>query len=205
LKRTFLISLLAVVPAVLMPLAASSQILPERKHAAEGDEPTYKWELYAGYAYTSLNEVTLSRSGLQGVNVSITRDWGKYFGLTAEGDYYKTGFTTPEVTNSTYVPVVESVLFGPVLHAELIGKTSGFIHGLIGGEHVGGTSQTPNISLAGGFGGGLEYKVTNRFSARASGDVVMQSFSVTGNSAAFGYSPHETRDARATIGLVYHF
>jgi hypothetical protein len=191
---------------MLMPLAASGQILPERKHAAEGDEPTYKWEAYAGYAYTSLNQVNLSRHGLQGANISVTRDWGKYFGLTAEGAFYNSPLGgTPEVTNSTLTPSVDTILFGPALHAVLIGKTSAFIHGLIGGEHVGGTFQTPNISLAGGFGGGLEYKVTNRFSARASGDVIMQSFSVTGNSAALGYSPHETSGARAGIGVVYRF
>ena len=57
----------------------------------------------------------------------------------------------------------------------------------------------------GGVGGGLEYKLTSRISARASGDVILQSFSVTGNSAQLGYSPHETRNARATIGAVYHF
>ena len=204
-KRTFLILILAAIPAVVMPLAASSQILPGHKSAAEGDETVYKNEVYAGYAYTSINQVNLSRSGLQGGEVAVTRDFGKYFGVTADGSFYKYAFANPEVTNSTLKPSVDMVLFGPELHAVLYEKTIGFVHALLGGEHVGGTGQTPNISFAGGVGGGLEYKLTSRISARASGDVILQSFSVTGNSAQLGYSPHETRNARATIGAVYHF
>jgi len=205
LKRTFLILVLAVVSAVLMPLAASSQILPGHKSAAEGDETVYKNEVYGGYAYTSLNQVNLSRSGLQGGELSYTRDFGKYFGLTADGAFYQYPFANPEVTNSTITPSVDTVLFGPELHAILYEKTTGFFHALLGGEHVGGTGQTPNISFAGGVGGGLDYKLTSRISVRASGDVILQSFSVTGNSPALGYSPHRTRNARATIGVVYHF
>jgi hypothetical protein len=205
LKRTFLSLLLAAIPALLLPLAASSQILPGHKSAAEGDETVYKTEVYAGYAYTGLNQVNLSRSGLSGVDLSVTRDFGKYFGVTADGAFYKYPFATPEVTNSTLTPSVDMVLFGPELHAQLYEKATGFIHGLLGGEHVGGTGQTPNISFAGGVGGGLDYKLTSRISARAAGDVILQSFSVTGNSPLLGYSPHRTRNARATIGVVYHF
>jgi hypothetical protein len=205
LKRTFLILTLAAIPAVFMPLAASSQILPGHKSAAEGDETVYRNEVYGGYAYTSLNQVNLSRSGLQGGELSYTRDFGKYFGLTADGAFYKYPYATPEVTNSTLTPEVDMVLFGPVLHAQLYEKVTGFVHGLMGGEHVGGTGQTPNISFAGGGGGGLEYRLTSRISARASGDVILQSFTVTGNTAQLGYSPHETRNSRATIGVVYRF
>jgi hypothetical protein len=205
LKRTFLISILAVVPAMLLPLAASSQILSGHKSAAEGDETVYKNEVYGGYAYTSLNQVNLSRSGLQGAELSYTRNFGKYFGVTGDGSFYKYPFAHPEVTNSTLTPSVDMVLFGPELHANLYEKTNGFIHGLMGGEHVGGTSQTPNISFAGGVGGGLDYKLTSRISVRAAGDIILQSFSVTGNSAALGYSPNKSRNARATLGAVYHF
>src|SRR5579863_6348191 len=89
LKRTFLISILAVVPALLLPLAATSQILPHPKAHAEGDEPNYKYEVYAGYGYTSLNQVNLSRSGLSGVDLAVTRDFGKWFGITADGAFYQ--------------------------------------------------------------------------------------------------------------------
>jgi hypothetical protein len=206
LKRMFLFSILAGVSAALLPLAATSQA--SSSGGSKGSEPadhTYKYEVYAGYAYTSLNQVNQSRYGLQGVNVSLTRDFGRYFGVTAEGDFYNKSFGSPEVVNSTINPSVTSVLFGPVIHANIYGHFDGFLHGLLGGEHTGGESQTPNISFAGGFGGGMDYSLTNHFSLRASGDIIGASFSLTGNSPQLANSPHRTWDSRASIGAVYHF
>jgi hypothetical protein len=202
----FLFSFLALVPAALLPLAATSQVSSTSgSNSSDQPEKTFKYEVYAGYAYTSLNQVNQSRYGLQGVNLSVTRDWGKYFGLTAEGDYFRFPFGSPEVVGSTIKPQVESVLLGPVLHANIYGRYSGFVHGLLGGEHTGGESQTPNISFAGGLGGGLEYSLNSRFSIRASGDIIGASFSFTGNSTQLANSPHRTWDSRASIGAVYHF
>ena len=205
-KRTFSLLILAAVAAALLPLAAICQDSPttNTKSQDKGDRP-YRYEVYAGYAYTSLNQVNQSRYGLQGVDVSVTRDWGRYFGITAEGDFYNASFGSPEVVNSTIKPTVASVLFGPVIHANIYGKFGGFVHGLLGGEHTGGENQTPNISFAGGFGGGMEYDLTPRVSIRASGDIIGASFSLTGNSAELGNSPHKTWDSRASIGAVYHF
>jgi hypothetical protein len=202
----FLFSFLALVPAALLPLAATSQVSPT-SGSNSGDQPekTFKYEVYAGYAYTSLNQVNQSRFGLQGVNLSVTRDWGKYFGLTAEGDYFRFPFGSPEVVGSNIKPQVESVLLGPVLHGNIYGRYSGFVHGLLGGEHTGGESQTPNISFAGGIGGGVEYSLNPRFSIRVSGDYIGASFSFSGNSAQLANSPHRTWDSRASIGAVYHF
>jgi hypothetical protein len=201
-----LFSILALVPAALLPLAATGQV-SSTSGSNSGDQPekTFKYEVYAGYAYTSLNQVNQSRYGLQGFNLSVTRDWGKYFGVTAEGDYYNFPFGSPEVVGSTTKPQVESVLFGPVLHANIYGRYSGFVHGLLGGEHTGGESQTPNVSFAGGIGGGMEYSLTPRFSIRASGDIIGASFSLTGNSPQLDNSPHRSWDSRASIGAVYHF
>jgi hypothetical protein len=201
-----LLSMLAAIPAALMPLAATAQVAPTRAHSSDQDEqPTYKYEIFAGYGYTSLDQVNDSRSGLQGVEASVTRDLGKYFGITADGAFYKYPFARPVVTNSTLSPTVDTVLFGPVIHANIWGKYSGFVRVLIGGEHTGGTSQTPDISFAGGFGGGAEYALTRHISLRASGDDIAASFSVTGNSTLLGYSPHMSWNPRASFGAVYKF
>jgi hypothetical protein len=206
LKRMFLFSILAGFAAALLPLAATSQVSPTGgSNSSDQPEKTFKYEVYAGYAYASLNQVNQSRFGLSGVNLSVTRNWGRYFGVTAEGDYYRFPFGNPEVVGSTAKPEVESVLLGPVLHANIYGRYSGFVHGLLGGEHTGGESQTPNISFAGGIGGGMEYSLNPRFSIRASGDIIGASFSLTGNSPELGNSPHRTWDSRASIGAVYHF
>jgi hypothetical protein len=202
LKRTFLLSILAGISVALLPLAASSQILPGKgSRSTDQAETTYKYGVYAGYAYTSLNQVNQSRYGLQGVNVSITRDFGKYFGVTAEGDYFKYPLQSGNPGN----PSVDSVFFGPVLHANLYGKFDGFFHGLLGGEHTAGENETPSISFAGGIGGGIEYHLSPHLAIRASGDDIAASFSLTGNSSQLANSPHKTWNSRASAGVVYHF
>jgi len=201
LKRTFVFSILAVIPAALMPLAAIAQVAPAGSHSTEPGERIFHYEAYAGYAYTSLNQVNQSRYGLQGVNVSLTRDWGKYFGVTAEGDYYRIGLES----GNPGKPSVDSVFFGPVIHANIYGHVGGFVHALIGGEHTGGESETPNISFAGGPGGGLEYTMRPRISIRASGDFIGGSFSLANNTQELANSPHRTWNSRASIGVVYRF
>jgi hypothetical protein len=193
------------VPAALMPLAATSQIIKPPKATTEGGEAVYKYQAYAGYAYTSLNQVNGSRYGLQGASLSVTRNFGKYFGLTAEGDAYEVPLGSPVVQTqgNTVTPSEEAVFFGPEIHAEIYGRYSGFVHGLLGGEHIGGYGQSPNISFAGGAGGGMEYTVTPRFAVRASGDDILSSFTVINPYP--GDSPHRTRSSRASIGIVYRF
>ena len=199
-KRTFLLSILAAIPAALLPLAATCQVAPAAGSGpAERVEPSYKYSVYAGYAYSSLNQVDQSRSGLQGVNVSVTRYLGKYFGLTADGADYKYAISS----GNPGTPSVQYVLFGPVLHANLYGKTDGFVRVLLGGAHTGGESMTPNISFAGGIGGGLEYKLSPRFAIQASGDDIASSFVADPNH--LGYSTHEHWNGPGTIGVAYRF
>ncbi len=189
------------VSAALMPLAATSQIAKPRKAAPEGSEPSYKYEAFVGYGYTSLTQVNQSRSGLQGVNLSATRDWGRYFGITADGAYYK----YPLKSGNPGDPSVDQFLLGPVIHAQIYGSVSGFVHGLLGVEHSGGEHQTPNISFAGGLGGGLDYSLGKHLALRASGDDIASSFSLINNSPALGYSPHRRWNSRAAFGVVYRF
>jgi hypothetical protein len=183
-----------------MPLAATGQAAP----VADRPEATYKYEAYAGYAYTSLNQVNQSRYGLQGVSLSITRDWGKYFGVLGEGSYYQWASSSATPGNPGN-PDVSAVLFGPTVHAPLYGNLSLHVDLLLGGEHTGGENMTPKVSLAGGIGGGLDYKLTQRISMRASGERIGDSFSLTGNTAGLSYSPHLHWNARATVGVVYRF
>jgi hypothetical protein len=134
LKRTLLLSILAVVPAALMPLAAIGQVAPDRDSKPDKAEPSYKYEVFAGYGYTSLNQVNQSRSGLQGPDVIVTRNWGKYFAITADGAYYKYAYES----GNPGTPSVQAVLFGPVIHTPIAGRFSGFGHVLLGGEHLAG-------------------------------------------------------------------
>jgi hypothetical protein len=201
LKRKWLVSILAVVPAALMPLAATGQIAPDRGTRPDRPEPTYKYQVYAGFGYTSLNQVNQSRYGLEGVNIAVTRNWGRFFGLTADGGFYSHSVAS----GNPGKPSVDMVLFGPELHAPLYDRLNIFARALLGGEHTGGESQTPKVSFAGGAGVGLEYVLTQRFVLRLSGDDIASSFSVTGNSPALGNSPHLRRNSRASFGVAYRF
>jgi len=200
LKSKFLFTILAAIPAALMPLAAAGQVAKERPVVERG-APSYKYEAFAGFGYTSLNQVNQSRYGLMGMKFAVTRDWGRHFGITANGDYYK--FATG--TGNPGTPSVISVLAGPEFHANLYGNIDGFAHALLGTEHTGGEGMTPNYCFAGGAGGGLVYNLSQHFGIRASGDRIADSFSLNNNTPALAYSPHMHWNARAAFGVLYRF
>ncbi len=213
-KRKLLLSILAMVPALFMPLAATSQLIHDREAPpAEKAAPTQKYEVFAGFGYTSTNQINQSRYGLMGPNISVTRDWGRFFGITADGAFYKYSIGKPAIQNSTLTPSIEAILIGPVLHANLFRHYDAFFHVLLGGEHLGGVNAYPDISFAGGVGVGIDYKLSPRFALRASGDDIASSFVApiypagSGNACTTtsNCSPHERRSSRASFGLVYKF
>ena len=195
-KRKWLLFIVALVPAALL-----AQVAPDRGTRPDRGEPTFKYQAFAGFAYTSLNQVNQSRYGLIGVNVELSRNFGRYFALTADGAYFPTSYAS----GNPGKPTVSMILGGPELHAPLYGKVNGYFRGLLGGEHTGGVGITPNVSFAGGLGGGLEYALSPRLVIRVGGDDILSSFSVTNNSPQLGNSPHMRGNARATIGLAYRF
>jgi len=203
LKRTLWFLMLAAVPVVLFALPAQGQVNQEAA-PSQGSGGAFKYTGYAGFAYTSLNQVNLSRYGLIGGKVSVTRNWGKYFGLSGIVDYYKPPIRSASPGNPGD-PSVYTFMVAPEIHANLYESLSGLFFGEVGGEHTGGEAITPVISFAGGFGGGLEYSLSPRFAIRAEGDRVAGSFSLTNNTPQLAYSTHRTWNARGSIGVVYHF
>jgi hypothetical protein len=193
------IAVLAVVSALFLPLAASSQIAPDRPAKPESTGPTYKWETFAGVGYTSLNQVSRSQNGLIGVNVAVTRNFGKYFGLTADGGHYAFTYSRSNPGD----PTVDMVLLGPVFHVKLFEHLDGFARALLGGVHTGGDSTVPDVSFAGGAGCGMDYNLSSRFALRLSGDSIASSF--TQDPDHLGNSTHMRRNARAAFGVVYKF
>lgn len=198
-KRKLSIAVLAVASALFLPLAATSQIAPDRPAKPESTGPTYKWEAFAGMGYTSLNQISHSENGLIGMNVAVTRNFGKYFGLTADGGYYAFTYNRSNPGD----PTVDMVLLGPVFHGKLSEHLSGFARVLLGGVHTGGDSTIPKVSFAGGAGCGMDYKLSSRFALRLAGDSIASSFTQDPNH--LGNSPHLRRNARAAFGVVYKF
>jgi len=195
-----LVSVFALVAAAMMPLAAVSQVAPDRAPRPAADR-TYKYMVYAGPAYTSLNQVNQSRYGLIGADLEVSREFGRFFAITADGAFY----STSAGSGNPGKPTVDQVLFGPEVHGNIFEHWTIFARALLGGEHTGGENQTPNISFAGGAGAGVEYAFGPRWVIRASGDDIAASFSVNNNTSAHSYSPHTTRSARASIGVGYRF
>jgi hypothetical protein len=199
--------LLAVIAAVPLTQNAMSQAAPEGQTTAEQNPPSYKYEAYAGFGYSSLNQVNQSRYGLVGADMILTRDWGKYFGLSGFGSYYRvpTGGTNGTTSGNPGDASIYEALLGPEIHATIYGAVSGFFHGGMGVEHTGGEDDTPSISFAGGFGGGLTYDLSPRFAIRAYGDRIGASFSLNNNTPELGYSPHRTWNSSGTVGVVFRF
>jgi hypothetical protein len=198
LKSKLLLSIMAVASAVIVPMAAVGQIAPERP-PRDVTGPVYKYEAYVGYGYTSLNQVNQSRSGLQGVSASVTRNFGDHFGLKLDGGHYAWNVTSKNPGS----PTVDMLLLGPVIRGNLFEKWSGYAEGLFGGEHTGGVSIQPNIAFAGGFGIGVDYNRSARWAVRVFGDDIGSSFTIQPYES--GFSTHMRWNARAGIGLVYHF
>jgi len=195
--------LLAAVPAVFAPIRVIGQVNPEAGPAPQ-QGPSYKYEGYAGFAYSSLNQVNLSRYGLYGGQLTVIRDFGRYFGLMGNGDYYRNPISG-RLPGNPGDPSVYSLLVGPQLHATLYGKLAGEFFGEVGIEHTGGEGMIPSTSFAGGFGGGMSYWLTDRIAIRTEGDRVAGSFSLDNNTPQLANSTHRTWNARATIGVVVRF
>ena len=186
------------------PLTAVGQVNPDAGQSSGQGEATYKYEAYLGPAYTRFRQATESYSGLIGGKLSLARDWGKYFELVAAVDYYKRGIGHPGIPNPGH-PSVYTALVGPGIHANLYGNLSGQFFTELGVEHTGGEGMTPNLSFAGGFGGGLTYNLARNLAVQLTADRVGASFSLENNTPQLAYSTHLTWNARATLGVVYRF
>lgn len=200
-KSKWLFSILAVVAAALFSLNGAAQATADSGTAGTPVAQQYRWKAFVGGAYTSLNQVNQSRYGLIGVDVSITRNWGRFFGLAADGAWYPHSLSTGNPGN----PTVDMVFFGPEVHGHIFDKVSIFARALLGGEHTGGENMTPKVSFAGGAGMGLDFELNPRWSIRAYGDDIASSFSQINNSPALGNSPHMHGNSRAGIGVGFNF
>jgi len=195
--------MLAAAVAVVAPMLAVGQVNPEATLSGDQASP-YKYEVYAGYAYTSLKQINLSRHPLQGGKIALTRDFGKYFMLTGSYDYLRVPLGSGGLKNPGN-PSIYSFLVSPGVHAEIYEKLGGRVWAEFGGEHTGGESMTPSVSFAGGFGVGMTYDLTRHWMVQVSGDRLQGSFSLTDNSAQLAYSTHRSWNTRASFGAAYRF
>ncbi len=158
----FLFSMLAVVSAALMPLPASSQVNPEAAPGPEQGGATYKYEAYAGAAYTPHQagarfvQRIAGRKGVTGPRL------GKIFSTHGIGGLLHGG-DRPRWISESRPPDDLHVHGWAGAPCQPLRKFSGLVFAEVGGEHTGGENMTPSISFAGGFGGGLAYNLSRKF------------------------------------------
>jgi len=190
-KGKFLLSVLG----LLMPLSIAAQVAKPAQSAASADFSRY--EVYGAFAYTGVNQVTTA-SSLLGINVGVQAKLKRWFGANADfGDYFAQGSS-----NGIEKPTVTSLMAGPEFYIPADNIT-GFIHVLFGGEHTANVGEKPDIAFAYSIGGGFEYALSPKWSARVAGDAVRAAF--VQDPTNLGYSPHWHTNPRATIGVAYRF
>ena len=198
-KRKCLVLLFAALAAC-VAMTASAQVSLDTK-SPSNNAGFQKYSIFAGFGYTSLNQVNQSRYGLIGGNVDLNRNWGRFFALTVDGGFYPSSLGS----GNPGKPTVSMVLAGPELHGTIFENWSVYFRGMIGGEHTGGESMTPRVSFAGGVGVGVQHDLGPHWSLRAGGDDIGSSFSLINNSPQLGNSPHRRFNSRADIGIMYRF
>jgi hypothetical protein len=190
-KGKFLLSVVALLLPVSLPLSMSAQV---EKPVANAAPEFSRYEIFAGVDYSGANQVKGS-SALIGGNVGFDARLKKWFGGTVDfGEY----------ANSTGVakPTVTTLLAGPEFYIPADNLT-GFFHVMFGGAHTGNVGARPDISLAYAVGGGFTYAVSPKWAIRVAGDGIYSSFVLDPTNQ--GFSPHLRVNARATAGVAYRF
>jgi len=200
--RKFTLAVLAL--CLVTSMAARGQKAAAADASGDAPEQQRPYHLYAGVAETSQNQLVHAHGFLLGYQIALTRDFGKYFAVTAEGASFMHSLSSNNFAESGYSPNVAQILAGPEIHSPLFGHLAGSLHILAGGSHTGGggiVHGNPGVSFAYGYGAGLEYTLSPHWSIRLSGDDIHASF-VQG---APENTPHAYSDAQSSIGLSYRF
>jgi hypothetical protein len=192
-KGKFLLSVVAVLlPVLFICEGVSAQVA--KPAAADSAVAFSRYQVYAAFAYSGANQVK-SSSALLGADVGVQAKLKRWFGANVDfGDY--TG------SSGMVKPTVTTFLAGPEFYVSADNLT-GFFHVLFGGAHTGNAGEKPDVSFAYAVGGGFEYAVSKRLSARVAGDGIVSSF--VEDPTNQGFSPHARVNPRATVGVSYRF
>lgn len=191
-KGKFWLSLVAMA----LPVALGGQTVLAQvvKPVADTAPALQRYEVYAGAAYSSANQVKGS-SALVGFNIGADAKLKKWFGGVVDYGYYSG-------SSGVAKPTVTTFLAGPEFSIPSDSLT-GFFHVMFGGAHTNYPGEVPDVSFAYAVGGGFSYKVKEHWAVRLSGDAIISSFVLDPNKQ--GFSPHARSNGRAVAGLAYRF
>lgn len=153
-----------------LPAALALTLLCSLIAYAQSDTP--KADLFAGYAYGSI-DADLDRISTHGFGISLTGNLSRTLGITGEYTYgrgdvdlsFGNNFIDTDLTTHLF-------LAGPRLHARGE-RVTGFAHALFGVTKSDIDISVPGLNLdldetnfAMGFGGGVDYNLSDKFAIR---------------------------------------
>jgi opacity protein-like surface antigen len=165
-------------------------------------QDTPKVDVFAGYSYVRENPATsgIDAFNLHGGSASIAYNANHWLSAVADfGGYHSSDIlgTGVDGTLSTY-------LFGPRISYHRDSRITPFGQVLFGVAHIGGSNglafSTSNNSFAMAVGGGVDYKISHRFSIRP----VQVEYLLT-RFNELGLGAENQNNLRVSTGVVFHF
>jgi len=159
-------------------------------------------ELYGGYSYSfrdyEHNQDNPVSGGMNGWQASFKTPVLPWIGLKVDASEYR------KSDSDGLTPNIFFIMAGPQV-TQHIGRYTVFVHGLIGGSHLGGAFPlSSDFTLAAAFGGGLDRSLTRNLAWRVTGDFLHTNFTPGGQETN---QLHDlvSSNGRLGTGLVLRF
>ncbi len=161
-----------------------------------------KFDVFAGYSYVRENPST---SGVDGFNLhggSASIAYNAHHWLSAVADFG--GYHSNNILGTGIDGTLSTYLFGPRISYRRDSRITPFGQVLFGVAHIGGSNglafSSSNNAFAMTIGGGVDYKMSRRFSIRpVQVDYLLTRFN------EFGLGAQNQNNLRVSTGVVFHF
>ncbi len=175
-------------------------VLPFGAVAHAQDVP--KFDVFAGYSYVRENPATSGIDSFSMNGGSASLGYNANHWLSAVADFG--GYHTDNILGTGIDGTLSTYLFGPRLSYRHDSRITPFGQVLFGVAHIGGHNglafSTSDNSFAMTIGGGVEFKVSHRFSIRPlQVDYLLTRFNELGTGA------QNQNNLRVSTGVVFHF
>src|SRR5260370_18305258 len=175
-------------------------VLPFGAVAHAQDVP--KFDVFAGYSYVRANPAPSGIDSFSMNGGSASLGYNANHWLSAVADFG--GYHTDNILGTGIDGTLSTYLFGPRLSYRHDSRITPFGQVLFGVAHIGGHNglafSTSDNSFAMTIGGGVEFKVSHRFSIRPlQVDYLLTRFNELGTGA------QNQNNLRVSTGVVFHF
>ena len=161
-----------------------------------------KFDVFAGYSYVRENPATsgIDSFSMNGGSASVTYNATPW--LSAVADFG--GYHSSDILSTGIDGTLSTYLFGPRISYRHHSRITPFGQALFGVAHIGGHNglafSSSNNSFAMAIGGGVDFKVSHRFSVRPlQVDYLMTRFN------ELGLGAQSQNNLRVSTGVVFHF